>query len=346
MKIFKCLCLTLTFFAFGVEAFSYRSCFGFPAKWKDNRTTMHLNTVSFRVGGTWDRQFQEVMNAWNDVKGSNFKFILGRDRDDSVSNRNRKNEVAFVSEGKNGYVAITSRRYSCPPRGNVGKITEMDIYFNVDKQFNTRNFLGTYDDIYKGYNFRIVALHELGHALGLEHQDNRVATMNTLYYSGGPNGHYSKVEPHADDRRGVRYLYPDSSYGRDISASRYKYYRNGTIRGKVYNSRGRETRYLTRGSKYSLDYVIQNLGTVSESPRVNFYISKNDYISKYDKYVGSTSWRMPPGSTAQSRKTFTVPSNLTPGKYYIGFVVDPNKAIPEDSETNNFVSLFDSITIQ
>ena len=59
-----------------------------------------------------------------------------------------------------------------------------------------------------------------------------------------------------------------------------------------------------------------------------------------------TGWNMPSGSYATADKRFTVPTGLRPGTYYIGYVVDPTGSIPENSESNNFVSLLHPLTIR
>ena len=54
-----------------------------------------------------------------------------------------------------------------------------------------------------GTNFLQVAIHELGHSLGLDHSDVRDSIMAAFYRGYVPN-----VQLHADDIAGIRYLYP------------------------------------------------------------------------------------------------------------------------------------------
>src|SRR5262245_39098605 len=78
------------------------------------------------------------------------------------------------------------------------------------------------------YNFEGVALHELGHALGLEHDNRQMATMNTKFPGGGTLGHQKEWDPLPDDRRGVRFLYGDSTQEIDVAASALKSLGSGT----------------------------------------------------------------------------------------------------------------------
>ena len=57
-----------------------------------------------------------------------------------------------------------------------------------------------------------MAVHEIGHALGLEHSSKEKAIMNALYK--GYNG-YSDIQLDSDDIDGIKAL-----YGKDFSGSR------------------------------------------------------------------------------------------------------------------------------
>lgn len=104
-----------------------------------------------------------------------------------------------------------------------------------------------------------------------------------------------------------------------------------------------------------MEHTLENLGTQSEYITQKFYISTNSYISSGDRYLGSTTWTLPAGSQVSARKSFTVPSELAPGYYYVGYIVDATDAVPEtviensasvSKEYNNYVSHFARVEVR
>ncbi|GJQ57527.1 MAG: hypothetical protein D8M57_18940 [Candidatus Scalindua sp. AMX11] len=344
-KILLLLGFALSVISTQADAAGWRTCSGNKITWDNDRTTMYINTYSMPIGSSWNLNFQYAMSEWNEVGGSDWKFYLGYDFDGTYNNSNGKNEVYFKYRPSESYLAVTKSRWECYWFfGTHEKYLESDVEFNTKYSWTTSTFNGW--NTGSPYNFRLVALHELGHALGLLHSDGKPATMNTYYYNSGTVGHYNKIEPHGDDRYGLRILYRDSSTDRDLSVCRFRNTGGGSsTTNKVYTTSGNWVTSLSRGNSYDLYYTMENFSTQTETAKVNFYLSSNRYISTSDRYVGSTTWSMPAGAYATAKKRFTIPTNLTPGTYYIGYKADPNGSITESSESNNFVSLLHSITI-
>jgi len=339
------IAIVLTTLPLIAQSASWRTCNDKKQHWKSDQASMYLSTTSFPIGGQWDLHTQYMMSEWNAVGGSNFRFFVGRDTDGSHSSSNGKNEVYFEYKPSESYLGVTRSRMTCYWLfGTHYGYDEADIGINTRYSWTLSDFTGSTTG--SPYNFELVMLHELGHAAGLLHYDGRPDTMNTYYYNGGSIGHYHNVEPHADDRWGLRVLYPDSSTDRDVSASRF--YNTGggsSSSNKVRTTGGSWVTSVGRGSQYDLEYTMENLGTQSETAYVNFYISTNSYISTGDTFIGSSGWNLPSGSYVTADKRITIPNSLSPGTYYIGYKADPNNNIAESSESNNFVSLLHQITV-
>lgn len=95
---------------------------------------------------------------------------------------------------------------------------------------------------------------------------------------------------------------------------------------------------VAAGASISVRYERSNDGTAG-SPRFadGYYLSTNSYISTADRLlVSSRRGELAAGATAGPfRRSLTIPADVTPGTYWIGYWVDHEREVEETSESDN-----------
>lgn len=321
------------------HACSWNTCDGNNIVWNNGWTNMYISTTSFPAGSSWDSRLQNAMWHWNNVKGSDFNFYVGRDTDGSHNSSNGRNEVYFDNSLSDA-LAVTSTRYHCYRLfGSHHGIDETDIGFNSNMVWSTSSY-NYGNPTGSPFSLEGVALHELGHALGLKHEDRWMASMNSYYPTSGPFGDYKEWDPFGDDRLGVRILYPDSTTENDIAASPLK--RTGSGTSDLVSSPDS----AARGSYVTIEFTFSNLSTSSKTFDIGFYLSTDSLIRPYDTLIGMN---YNASGTACATGTFSrslqIPSSISPGTYYLGFIVDESFEHSENNESNNFQAMPNVIQI-
>lgn len=319
--------------------YAWQTCSGNKIRYGNQWANMYISTTSFPQGSSWDARLQNAMWHWNNVKGSTWDFYVGRDTDGSHDTSNDRNEVYLDNSLSLPTLAITRTRYHCYWLfGWHYGLDETDIGFNNNISWS----LGAinYSNLGSPQSFESVALHELGHALGLDHEDRWMATLNSFYPNSGPAGHWKEWDPLPDDRAGVRFLYPDSTAETDLAGSAFRRTGSGS------SGLAASPSSAFRGTNVTFQITFHNMSTSAQTFNIGFYLSTNDYISTGDRLLGTNTGAFASaGGSGTFTRTVFIPRNVSPGQYWLGFIVDFDGVLGESNEGNNYMEMPRAIQI-
>jgi len=170
------------------------------SKWPTGEIEFFVDMEGTAVSGiSWNAAFIAAMDDWN--AETSFNFILRQENRDPCAN-DGLNSVDFNdsfcgSAFGNNTLAVTVRRFESSILGGPA-ISEANIVIDQNKDFNVYDGKLIQFGI-QGLDLRRISLHELGHAIGLDHETTNPAIM-------APNiGNLDRLQ--ADDIAGAEKLY-------------------------------------------------------------------------------------------------------------------------------------------
>lgn len=149
------------------------------SKWKGGEAEFYVKLTGVANSGiSWNTAFIDAMTEWSEK--TPFNFILREEAKnpcsiDGVSSVDFEQDLCGSEFGANT-LAVTFRRRTEPQLLGQPNIVESDIVVNAGNELNV--FYGNINQFgVQGLDFRRIALHELGHVMGLSHETNNAAIM-------------------------------------------------------------------------------------------------------------------------------------------------------------------------
>ena len=196
-------------------------------------------------------------------------------------------------------------------------------------------------------DFRAVARHEAGHAIGFDDEDRTLASMNSLYEHGSGVSHTgaSGELPHGDDKAACRTLYPGSAAAYNVMATCWREPSGGGARKQSISGT------VPAGNGISVPFYLENqsnrtVAGLANGVKVGIYLSTNNVISTGDmkiaEYPFTGDW--PAHAQGFYNLGATVPSTTTAGTWYVGVIFDNTGVLGEQWEGDN-AALIGSINV-
>jgi hypothetical protein len=213
--------------------------------------------------------------------------------------------------------------------GKCGRLVESDMFFNPGITLFTPQVNVPYD-----LGYQEVALHELGHAVTLDHEDRSLSVMTEFTAVSNVLHHNDKV---GWNRSASQKFNPLPNPIEDMGIFPLR----GAGSAKFFTTLSPTT--VSRGSAVTIrDFSVENLSNVFPFENPVYRIVLEDVSSGAATEIGTFFWdRFGPFSSWSGNLTYTLPLSLTPSRYRVLGVFQG-----KDSDTTNDRAVFGTIQVR
>lgn len=336
--------------------------------------------------------WNESHPAWRVLTGmpSDFKAVL-EDVESQFDANPSYHDTTVIWDDENGWGIpnweseigwITNLSSVCPNAGGGctktwvmfdffdAYIVEADIVFDANQMWTLTKDKSTHFS-YNGSGsrpFLCTALHEMGHAMGLQHENDRYNIMGTDFTVVSTNDNTFECEIGADAMAGLTAMYSVETPVTDYSVSHWRYSGAGG-NGNAYSVHSRARMFskqtvagfsvyvelpkgsngaynVNAGSTVYAEYTLQNASTLASVVPLQIMLSDNGFITQFDNTLTTTNQFMNAGTVTTMITPVVVPSTyIRTDPWYIGVIAN-NAGMGNEARDSNNKIYIDRINVQ
>lgn len=330
-------------------AYGYYTCWGTKIKWKAETAQLRHSAVSFPEGSSYRTASADTIDKANQ-NPSEFRFTRSWG-DGSVGINNGQNEVWFTNSDF-GAPAQAVYQYAGLFFCNDPRLAEVDMRFDAGESYTSGTTLSTlwgYGGTKRPY--RTTYMHEMGHAMGLAHENSRYNIMGEDWTHIHADNGVGRAYVGEDASNGLVFLYGTvSGAHEDLSVTHWEYKeadgeysehkrcgmrtQGGSLLPTFWNN-GEEVRRVKRGQTVQVEFTYENNGKATHTVDVGFYLSTDDDIQSIDPRIGGWVAQLARDTVLTTTRNVTIPANAPLGYNWLGVIVDENDDVVEITGANN-----------